>query len=389
MTYIDETTWKADPWDDPDVTDALMAERPRRQRRTFKWFVWLLFYVSMAGIVAGGVAGLWYTQQLNPKGDPGEPVNFTVNADDTLATIAQRLQDQGLVEKAWVFEWYIEHHGGLELTPGYYQLRPSDHMGNIQRILSTPPSQTYTKVTFPEGYNYEKMALRLEEKVPRLSATRFEIAATNGSIRSVWQPAEVKSLEGLLFPDTYQVSNGETESQVVLRMVQLMERVGRQEKIEEGAARLGLTPYQILIVASMIEREARVPEDRAKIARVIYNRLFFGMPLQIDATLYYRQDQSLSFSELRDLDTPYNTYLHTGLPPTPIANPGRASIEAALNPVANPSLGDPLCDDVPEGAACVYLYYVLADEDGRHVFAVTLAQHEANVAAAREKGLLG
>lgn len=114
------------------------------------------------------------------------------------------------------------------------------------------------------------------------------------------------------------------------------------------------------------------------------------MPLQIDATLYYQQDGDTPFSELRDTNTPYNTYLHTGLPPTPqyIANPGRASIRATLRPAADPSLGDPLCVGIPAGG-CHYLYYVLADEDGRHVFAVTIEQHEANVQAAREKGLLG
>jgi UPF0755 protein len=112
------------------------------------------------------------------------------------------------------------------------------------------------------------------------------------------------------------------------------------------------------------------------------------MPLQIDASLYYQQDGSMPFSELRKIDTPYNTYLHTGLPPTPIANPGRASIQAALNPVANPSLGDPICKDLPPDTACLYLYYVLADADGHHVFAATPEQHAANVKKAREAGLL-
>lgn len=164
--------------------------------------------------------------------------------------------------------------------------------------------------------------------------------------------------------------------------------MARQENIEERAPEIGLTPYQVLVVASLIEREARVPEDRAKIARVIYNRLFLGMPLQIDATLLYQQDPDRPFDELKAIDTPYNTYLYTGLPPTPIANPGRASIQAALNPVANPSLGDPLCKGLARETPCLYLYYVLTDEDGRHVFAATLEQHEANVQAARDKGLL-
>ena len=96
----------------------------------------------------------------------------------------------------------------------------------------------------------------------------------------------------------------------------------------------------------------------------------------------------VDFAALKLIDTPYNLYLHKGLPPTPIANPGRASIHAALFPAANPSKGDPLCVGLPKGTACQYLYYVIADTDGRHAFAVTLAQHEANVAAAKQKGLI-
>jgi UPF0755 protein len=388
MTMIDERHWRHDPWDDPDQTDALVVERPPRHRRPFKWLVWLLMFVGFAAVVAVGVGGLWYTQQVNPKGDPGDPITFTVNADDTVESIASRLEDAGLVTKAWVFEWYVDRQGGLELTPGYYQLRPNDHMGNLMRTLSIPPSQTFTKVTFPEGFTYAKMGVRLEDKVPRLSSSEFGVAATDGTIRSIYLPEGINSLEGLLFPDTYQVSNGETEAQVVQRMVDLMERVASQEDIEAKSASMGLTPYQVLVVASLIEREAAVSEDRAKIARVIYNRLFFGMPLQIDASLYYQQDGDLPFSELRQIDSPYNTYMYNGLPPTPIANPGRASIEAALNPAPNPSLGDPICVDLPEGTPCVYLYYVLADTDGRHVFAATIEQHEANVDRARELGLL-
>ena len=388
MTYVDDRSWHRDPWDDADVTDALVVERPRRQRRPFKWFMWLLCYLGLAGLVAVGAAGLWYSQQVNPKGDPGAAITFTVSADDTLETVSERLHSEGLIESASVFRWYVERHDGLELIPGYFRIRPDDHMGNIMRVLRTPPSETFTKVTFPEGFTFDKMGHRLEEKVPRLLAVDFNVAATEGSIRSVWSPEGTNSLEGLLFPDTYQVSNGESAGQIIERMVKLMERVGRQENIEERAPLVGMSPYQVLIVASLIEREARVPEDRAKIARVIYNRLYLGMPLGIDAALFYGQDPTLSFSEVKALDTPYNTYLNTGLPPTPIANPGRASIAAALNPVANPSLGDPICVGLTDGSPCLYLYYVLADEDGGHAFSATLAQHEANIEIARTKGLL-
>ena len=388
MTYVDDRSWHADPWDDVDQIDASVVERPRRQRPRIKWFVWAATSLAMAGIVAGGLTGLWYSEQVNPQGDPGDPISFTVNNDDTLDSIGQRLADQDLIEDAGVFRWYVDHHGGLEVTPGYYQLRPNDHMGNIMRVLRTPPSETFTKVTFPEGFTIERMALRLEEKVSKLSALEFEGAALDGIVRSAYQPEGITSLEGMLFPDTYQISNGESEAEVVRRMVRLMERVGSQLNIEERAARLGVSPYQVLIVASMIEREARLAEDRPKIARVIYNRLFIGMPLQIDATLLYRQPPNSSPTALRDIDTPYNTYMHAGLPPTPIANPGRAAIEAALSPSPNPSLGDSICVGLPPGTPCVYLFYVIATDEGGHAFAATLEQHEANVAAARAQGLL-
>ena len=204
-----------------------------------------------------------YTRQVNPVGDPGDPITFTVDAEDSVPTVASRLHEAGLVSSVGVFEWYVSHHGGLQLTPGYYVLRPNDHMGNIMRILRTPPSETYTKVTFPEGYTYEKMGLRLADKVPRLSAVDFNVAASDGTITSPLLPVGSTSLEGLLFPDTYQVSNSETAAQLVQRMVHLTERVAEQEDITTGSAAMLLTPYQVLIIASIIEREAklRAPVD--------------------------------------------------------------------------------------------------------------------------------
>jgi UPF0755 protein len=168
-----------------------------------------------------------------------------------------------------------------------------------------------------------------------------------------------------------------------------MDLVVRQEDVETKATQLGFSPYQMIIIASMIEREAKVDEDRPKIARVIINRFRLGMPLQIDATLLYGQPPGTSISDAINLDTPYNTYMHTGLPLTPIANPGRASHEAAVNPAPDPSQGDPICVALPDPTDCHYLYYVVADEDGRHVFAATLEQHNINVQHARDLGLLG
>jgi UPF0755 protein len=288
-----------------------------------------------------------------------------------------------------VFTWYVDRNGGVEIVPGYYQLRHNDHMGNVLARLRTPPDQTFQRVTFPEGFTVQQMAERLAEEQPRLTVDGFLAAANSPEVRSTFRPTGVTSLEGLLFPDTYQVSNADNEGQVVERMVTLMERVAGQEDIEGIAASMGRSPYEILIIASIIEKEAKLDVDRPKIARVIYNRLFIPMPLQIDATVYYGQDRSIPFPELRQIDTPYNTYLHEGLPPTPIANPGRASIRAALHPAPNPPAGDPLCQVLEDPTSgCAYLYYVLANEQGGHAFAVTAEQHQANVDAAAAAGLL-
>jgi UPF0755 protein len=386
---LQDQEWQHDPWDDPDATDVLVIERPRRSHRSIKYLVYFTGIVAVAALIVAGCVGMWYLRQVNPSGDPGPVEVFKVLPTDTVDSISDRLQDRGLIANAGVFRYYVDHNGGLTLAPGDYELRPRDHLGNVLRVLRTPPSLTYTNVTFPEGFTLEKMSERLSQKLPRTDPTAFMAAVTDGSVRSTLQPEGATSLEGLLFPDTYKISADETPSHVAQRMIDQMNLVVRQENVEAKAAQLGFSSYQMIIIASMIEREAKVDEDRPKIARVIINRFQLGMPLQIDATLLYNQPPGSSISDVINLDTPYNTYLHTGLPLTPIANPGRASIEAAVNPAPDPSQGDPICSSLPDPTDCHYLYYVVADEDGRHAFAATLDQHNANVQHARDLGLLG
>ncbi|HEX9260332.1 MAG TPA: endolytic transglycosylase MltG [Acidimicrobiales bacterium] len=376
--------WKTDPWDDPGTLYEFEAERPPKRRSTLKYVVLAGVAVFVAGLLVAGAAGMWLLRQVDPPGAPKEAVNFTVDRGDTVESVAKRMQDDGIITSARVFTWYVERQGGLTLEPGYYTVRPRDTMGNILARLKTPPAQTFDKVTFPEGFTLAQMGKRLADKVPRLSADTFAAEVASGQIRSQLQPAEVTSLEGLLFPDTYQIAGNETEEAVVKRMVKLMERVAVREGIGQAPQRLGVSPYQILVIASLIEREAKVDSERPMIARVIYNRLLLGIPLQVDASLYYGQDPNTPFATLRELDSPYNLYKVKGLPPTPIANPGRASIKAALFPSSNP---DP--KECPGAKSCAWLYYVLADEDGNHAFATNLADHERNVARARAAGLLG
>lgn len=379
--------WELDEWDEVGVAAAV--EPIRTQTRIVKWAVWAVFVVVVAAVLVAGYIGWWYLGMVRPDGEAGPPVAFTVAETDTVVSVSERLEAEGFVVDAEVFRWYVDRTGGLELTPGFYQLPVNDHMGNVLSRLRTPPDQTYVRATFPEGFTIAQMGERLAEVSPRLDADEFVAAANSPSVPSLLRPPGVTSMEGLLFPDTYQVSNADNEAQVVLKMAGLMERVAEQENLVARANEIELSPYEILIIASMIEKEAKLDVDRPRIARVIYNRLFIGMNLQIDATLYYQGDRDTPFRILRQIPGPYNTYLNPGLPPTPIANPGRASIRAALNPAANPPSGDPICqglDDPTRG--CLYLYYVLADDQGGHAFAATLEQHEANIEAARAAGVL-
>lgn len=385
--------WVDDPWDVVEAgaeTDLVDYRRPWKPRRKV---VSIIVAVLLAGIVAGGGTAWWYLRQVNPPGLAAVPITFTVVEGDTLDAVARRLEDDGFITSARVFRWYVGRKGGISFVPGYYQLAPRDHMGNIMAALNTPPAQTFVNVTFPEGYTVEQIARRLAEKVPRLDATTFLDQAASGTVTSAFGPAApvvgAASLEGLLFPDTYQVSGDDSATRVLQRMASLMERVGRQEGLDKSQDKVGRSPYEVLIIASMIEREAKVPGDRAKIARVIYNRLRRKMELQIDATLRYGQAADALIADLVKIDSPYNTYTRKGLPPTPIANPGRASIAAALNPAPNPQASDPMCKDLKKTQKCEYLYYVIADKDGGHVFAATLEQHDANVEAARKAGLIG
>ncbi len=383
--------WPTDPWDSTDQTG--QVERLRRQTRPLKWLAYTSMVFVLVLILIAGLVGWWYLGKINPAGEAGELQNFEIAQDATFESLTEQLVEDGFISDAAVWSRYVERDDdGLEIIPGFYQLRANDHMGNVLARLKTPPAQTTTNVTFPEGFTIDRMGRRVDAVVERMDEAEFIAAATAPNVATKWLPFGTGSLEGLLFPDTYSVSNAESEAQLLDRMVGLMERVGEQEDIESKAAQLGYTPYEALIVASMIEREAAVPEDRTKISRVILNRLAVSrlnpddpFLLQIDASVYYGRDQTngdpnLDFSQLRQIDTPWNTYTRPGLPRTPIANPGRASIRAALNPAANPAPGDPICQDLANPSECYYFFYVLADEDGSHAFSATFEQHEANIA---------
>jgi UPF0755 protein len=229
----------------------------------------------------------------------------------------------------------------------------------LDALKKGPLPKKSLQALFPEGLTVRQTALRAQDLLG-IRQGEFVKLATNGEWAvPPYLPKGTPTLEGFLFPKKYEFEASSSPKDVIRRLL-------AQFKLEvrdlpwSNYKRLGLkTQYDIVIIASMIEREARFPEDRPKIARVIYNRLAKGMELQIDATVEYALGQWKSKVTLADLKhpSPYNTYLHTGLPPTPIASPGLASIEAALSP-----------------AKGNWLYYVVIDGQGHHAFTASYAE---------------
>ena len=337
---------------------------------------WLVVLAAAAVVVLVALAGtwMWLKGKIDPGGPPGEAVAITVAEGATTADVAALLADEGIVSDARVFRYYARLTGGATIQAGDYTLRRNSAMPEVLATLDDGPVLAFDQLTVPEGLTLEEVAERVEA-LDRLSPERFLELAESGATRSRYQPAGVESLEGLLFPDTYRIDETEDEAALLSRMVQLFDSVATELGYDRADLPGGLSPYETIVVASLVESEAKVPEDRGKISRVIHNRLEAGMRLQIDATVIYalggqrREDGRVLFRDL-EVDSPYNTYENAGLPPTPISLPGRASLEAAMNPVP----GD-------------WLYYVKYEENGAHAFSVTGAEHNRRIAEAKAKGV--
>lgn len=274
-----------------------------------------------------------------------------------------------------------------------WQVRDIANQVGTDDVTATPDDNQLVEVevVFPEGFTVAQMASRLERDAPGFSASNIDAVLAANSLAAPFRPEGITSYEGLLFPALYRVASYETEEDVLARMIEEMRSRALANDIEVAAQRLGRTPYELLIIASLIEKEVKIAEERAVVSRVIHNRLELDMELQIDASLYYNAPDGASFSDLKAADSPYNVYLRKGLPPTPIANPGEAALIAAMNPADNPADDDPLCtarNKKEKTETCRVLFYVLSDLEGRHAFATTYRLHERNIAAAQAAGVL-
>lgn len=345
----------------------------------------LLLLIVLVVVVLGG-AGLYVANQVRGGSKTGDPFTVTVPDGATFAQASDILEEKGVIKSATIFRYYAKWKNLEKIKAGDYDKvwKGMSLDDTIARLKDGPLPQKFTSVTFPEGLWLKDINAKILNTFPEMTATDLKSA---DDFESVLGPPKFKyhppgqSLEGFLFPATYRVEKGDQadEGKLVDQMLTQFDKVGDEVGLDQTSAKLAgvagktvLTPYDVVIVASIIEREAKVPEDRPKIARVIYNRLQRGMKLEIDATVLYclgTQKAQLTKSDLAT-DCPYNTRLKGGLPPGPISSPGKASLQAALNPDPGP-----------------WLYYVLADKDGHHFFTDDSKAFDKAVSDGQKQGL--
>lgn len=318
--------------------------------------------VLLAAVLLVVALGAWLAYSL--YGDRSHPVQSTqviVPRGATFGDIARQLAETGVIGNATSFRLLARaQNADEEVHAGAFRFTPHQTAAEVLRALLTGGAQIATWVTIPEGFTATEIAERLASAGVGSGANFQQYFLTT--------PLDVdgtktRNLEGFLFPSTYLVPLDATGPQI---QKQFTDEFFKQLPPDAAmrAHAMHVTVPQGVTVASLVEREAKIDADRPVIAAVIYNRLRLNMPLQVDATIEYSLPQhkaELSFGDLK-IKSPYNTYLHSGLPPTPIANPGRASLEAAFHPAPTDAL-----------------YYVYCG-NGHHVFAKTLAEHQANVA---------
>ena len=324
----------------------------------------------------------WVSDQMTPVGLPGADVEFVIVEGWTTNDVVAALGDVGVIDNPAMFRqwlrcpkairWLIDCEPGIDYSfqAGDYVLREHLSFPVAVSVLDLGPlPEEVIRVTVPEGLTIEQMIARLLRDMPLFEEEEFRAALISDRLAWEHYPTDLpfRLLEGLLFPDTYQLDEATVgdELGLLLRMHRQFLKVVADLDLVERAASLGLTPYEAVVVASLIEEEALLDVDRVRISRVIQNRLAAGWRLGIDASTRYAVGKTAGepLDEV-DLDTVslWNTRVILGLPPTPIAAPGRASLEAAV---------------APEPGA--WLYYVRTDEGGvmgAHTFAVTAAEFE-------------
>lgn len=350
------------------------TSRPALPRSVIAFAVVLLMLGGLGSVAYYGGSRVLSAFRSTPdyRGAGSGSVIVQVRPGDTASDIAQTLAAKDVVKSAKAFVVAADADArSRSLQPGTYRLHEHMSAALALRMLLDPASRMQSRIAVPEGFTVAQILARISHD---LDVPMPELQAAAKDPSSLDLPAYARGrLEGFLYPATYTIEPGTPPTDALRSMVAKFNEVAAAENLERRAAAMHLTAYQVVIVASLLQREARVDSDSPKIARVIYNRLAAGIPLGIDASTLYglgRSGGPLSAADLAKL-TPYNLRKVKGLPPTPIASPGRVAIEAALSP-----------------AAGNWLYYVVMDKQGHHFFTNNYDAFLAQKAKSQREGLI-
>jgi UPF0755 protein len=325
-----------------------------------KWLLAVLAALLLC--IAIAAAGAWHviTRDLEPVATSAEPVIFSVRPGDTLKAVTSRLESAGLVRDRRVVEWYGRYQElGSKLRTGEYWVSAAESPAEILATLTTGQVATY-ELAIPEGFTAVMIAQRIE--AAELGNAEEFLAWVNDPASCKAHGVEGTTLEGYLFPETYRLPKGLSTRQTADVLVNQFLTVWQE--LEPGAREKKISMKDLVTLASIIEKETGVAEERPQIAAVFLNRMRRGMRLETDPTVIYgipNFDGNLRRRDLENADNPYNTYKIPGLPPGPIANPGRGALESVLAP-----------------APVDFLFFV-SKNDGTHVFSNTYAEHDKRV----------
>lgn len=355
------------------------ASYRRRKPRPLLWS----FFIALGLVVIAAASALFYLWNgLRPTPASDTPVRVTIEKGMRANSVAEELEQKGLIRNAFLFSMWLKlKNEGSRFQAGEYDMLPGITRDEIVAKLNAGATVAAATIRFtiPEGFTVEQIADRLAKEGFVNKEKFLQAAGKPDQVSdSVWtkqipNTADMRyPLEGYMFPETYELRKGATEQDIINRMVSELDRKLSQlpDDWQTTMQERHLTLHQLLTIASLVEREVVLDEERPIVASVIENRLNKKMPLQIDATIQYvlgKQKEKLTTEDTK-IDSPYNTYLHTGLPPGPIASPSLKSIEAALYP-----------------ADTEYLYYVTKkDGSNQHLFAITYKQHQKNIQASEK-----
>lgn len=341
-------------------------------KKALKWLSILL----LLAIAAVGAAGAYAYTGMQPVQASEQAVRITIEPGTGTSGIAGLLEDQGLIKNSFLFVAYLKWKSeGSRFQAGVYELKPGVTYDEIIAKLNSGEvvKAEMIRFTIPEGFTVKQMADKLAEegvadKEVFLQLAKDTTGLDDELLVEIPQDARLTyRLEGYLFPETYELKKGSTDRDILARMLEeTSKRLSEIPDFQQKLDKCGLSLNELMTVASLVEREVVADSERGMVAGVIYNRLTQNMKLEIDATVQYVLDkpkERLLNSDLRSVDSPYNTYLYEGLPPGPIAAPSLKSIEAALEPTASE-----------------YLFYVTKkDGSGEHLFAKTYREHLKNI----------